>query len=859
MLVTSSRPSSACKRPKSTVRLFLQEASMEAWVRDARFALRQLRRSSGFALTALITLAFGIGATTAIFSIVEGVLLRPLPFFEPSRLVTLGDRLEGVDYGGESPYVTAPGARAYIRDTHAFTNLGAYQTLDYELSSSGDGSIQNPDRINAARLTASVFPTLGVAPLIGRVFTQAEDDGRQQVAILSYPTWRSRFHSNPGVLGRKILLDRKPYQIVGVMPRGFEFPLVPGQLSRSELWVPMSFTQPELVQGSGNWGYRLVGRLKPGITAAQAQQDAGTAAREIMANFPPALSARRIHPDVRPLDEDTVAEARPLIRVLFLAVIVVLFIACANLAGLFLVRVIRCRREISVRLALGATGQTVLRSWLAEALLLGIGGGVLGLAFSAAALHLGASLLPETLPRIGSIALDWRVAAFALGLSILTGLVCGIVPALSAARTSVGESLKEGGRTGSAGGAHARLRSALVIAELAVALVLLTASGLLLGSFEKMRSVDLGFKTGNALTASFSLPSERYSTQAAIDDFYLNLQDRLKQFRGVEAVGATSMLPASGVGGLATFTPEGYVPPKGAGLNVAWMPAVVGDYFAAQGVSIVRGRDFTPADRDGAPLAAIVSRNLAEHYWPGQDPIGKRLHRGPKEASLPWIAIIGEIDGVKQLPDAPAELQIYLPSSQTKADAGSFAPPNMLTGQFGSLVIRGAAPSAQLAKALQTAVRAIDPQLPLTQIESMDQVVSEGQASRRFNTALITAFAASAVLLALLGIYGVVAFSTASRKQEMAIRLALGSGRSGILRLILFSGARLGFAGCALGLVAAFFTMRLLRTLVFEVDVLNPWILFAASISILLVAILAAVVPAWRAAAVQPMEALRNE
>ena len=600
---------------------------MELLFQDVRYALRQLRKSPGFTLTAVLTLAFGIGATTAIFSIVEGVLLRPLPFPNQARLVTLGDRLEGVNYGADVPGVTAPGVRTYMRDTRAFSSLGGYQLSTYELSGQGD-----PAQINAARLTASMFPVLGVSPLMGRAFTQQEDESAQQVAVISYQTWHSRFHGDAHILGRKILLDRKPYEIIGVMPREFEFPLVPGQLNRSELWVPMSFTQAELIQGAGNWGYNLVGRLKPGVTPAQAQQDAVSAAQEIMRNFPPALSSRRIHPSVQPLDEVTVAQARPLVRTLFLAVIVVLFIACANLAGLLLVRVIRRRREISVRLALGASGAAVVRQSLVEALLLSISGGLLGLGLAWIALRVGVRFLPETLPRVSSIGLDWQVVAFALGLGVLTGVACGLIPAFAAARTGVNEALKEGGRTGTSGAGHARLRSALVVAELAVALVLLTASGLLMRSFEKMRSVGVGFHTDHTLTATYNLPRQQYSTQAAIDAFNLTMRTRLEQLPGVQAVGVTSMLPAADVEFLGTFTPEGYIPPKGAGLNLAWIPEVMGNYFQAQGIPMIRGRDFTPADRDGAPLVVIVNRALAEHYWPGQDPIGKRLHRGPIEA-----------------------------------------------------------------------------------------------------------------------------------------------------------------------------------------------------------------------------------
>jgi predicted permease len=828
---------------------------MESLPQDLRHALRQLSRLPGFALTAVLTLAFGIGATTAIFSIVEGVLLRPLPFSDPAQLVTLGDILEGVHYGADAPGVTAPGVRTYIRDTRAFSCLGAYQTSTYELSGLGD-----PEQINAARLTASMFPVLNVPPLMGRAFTQQEDDGSQPVAVLSYQIWRSAFRGDAQILGRKILLDRKPYEIIGVMPREFEFPLLPGLLNRSELWVPMSFTHAELVGGAGAWAYYMVGRLKPGVTAAQAQQDSVGAAQEIMRSFPPGLSSRRIHPLVQPLDETTVAEVRPLVRTLFLAVAVVLFIACANLAGLLLVRVIRRRREISVRAALGASAPAIVRQFLVEALVLSISGGLLGLALASIALRVGVRFLPETLPRISSIGLDWKVVAFALTLAAFTGLLCGLVPAFAAARTRVNEGLKEGGRTGTAGSAHARLRSALVVAELAFALVMLTAAGLLLRSFERMRAAGVGFHTDHTLTATYSLPQQQYSTQTAVDAFNLTLRTKLQQLPGVQAVGGTSLLPASGSDFQGTFTPEGYIAPRGAGLNLAWIPQVMGDYFQAQGIPIIRGRAFTAADREGAPLVTIVNRTLAEHYWPGENPIGKRLHRGPKEATLPWLTVVGEIGDVKQLAaDVPTQEQFYIPASQAKADAGVFAPPGFLAGNAGSIVLRGQLPPEQLIESLRDAVHSMDPQLPLSQVESMDRVVGEGQASRRFNTTLISAFAAAAVLLAMLGIYSLVAFSAMLRTHEMAIRLALGSQRSSVMRLILVSGAKLGAAGCGIGTLAAFLATRLLRSFLFQVDALDPVILVLAAASIFLLTLAASVIPARRAAAIEPLEALRTE
>ncbi len=381
----------------------------------------------------------------------------------------------------------------------------------------------------------------------------------------------------------------------------------------------------------------------------------------------------------------------------------------------------------------------------------------------------------------------------------------------------------------------------------------------MLRSFEKMREVDLGFQPEHGLTASYSLPRQQYSTQATIDSFNKALRTRLEQLPGVRAVGITSLLPASGTTYLATFTPEGYIAPKRVRLNIAWIPEVQGNYFAAQGIPILRGRAFTDEDRAGSPLVIIVSRALAERYWPGQDPIGKRLHRGPAEADLPWLTIVGEIDGVKQLADEPSQMEIYFPSEQIKAVEGSFAAPDMLTGTSGSVVVSGSLPPESLADSLRGIVHSLDPQLPLTNVQSMERIVSEGQAPRRFNTALISAFAMAAVLLALLGVYSVVAYSAAARTQEMAIRLALGSSRPSMMHLIVVSAAKLGLAGCGLGLLAAFFTTKLMKSFLFQVEALDPVVLVAAAGLIFLLTLAASLVPARRAAAVEPISALRSE
>lgn len=824
---------------------------------DTRYTLRQLRRSPGFTVTAILMLALGIGATTAIFSIVEGVLLRPLPFPDTDRLVILGDVLEGSHCAScTQSSVTARDIRNYMRDTESFSHLGGYRQRLFELSGTGD-----PAAVNATRMSGEVFAALGVPPLLGRTFTQQEDEEGQQVAVLSYGMWRSRFYGDANVLGSKILLYRKPYTVIGVMPRDFEFPLNPGNVNQSELWLPLSLQPEEFTAGSaGSWNSRMVGRLKPGITAEQAQSDAERVAQETMRDYPAYMRSLRIHAVVTPLHEDTVGQARPLVRTLFFAVIAVLLIACANLAGLLLVRSIRRRREIAVQLALGARAATLLRQAIVESMVLSIAGGVIGLALAAGAVRVGVSLLPQTLPRVNEIGLDWPVVLFALGLALLTGFLCGLAPAFAAIRTSVNETLKEGGRTGTSGSGHARLPSTLVVAEIAVALTLLTASGLLLRSFEKMRDEKLGFRPDNSLAALYVLPQQRYAIQSAIDEFTRTLLNDVGQLPGVDAVGITSFLPAAGNNWSIAFTIEGYVSPKGAGLNMAAMSLVESDPFEALGIRVRRGRVFTESDNAGSPLVVIVNRKMAERYWRGQDPIGKRLRRGMPETSTPWMTVVGEVDDVKLgLRDAETTPQVYQPVTQTVASEGVFASPGELSAADGWIVLRSRMAPEEMQDTLRATVRKIDPQLPLYRMQTMEHAISQSEAPRRFNTALISSFAIAAALLSVLGIYGVIAFSVALREQEMAVRMALGCQRSGVVLFILSSGVRLAAVGCGLGLLGAVASSRLLRSFLFEVSPFDPGVLALSAIAMLLLALAASALPARRASSTDPMLALRGE
>ncbi len=822
---------------------------------DLKLVFRQLRKSPGFAITAVMMLAFGIGATTAIFSIVDGVLLRPLPFPDPGRLVTLGDQLRGTDWGRQDPGpVTCPEVVKYTRDTRSFSSLGGYNFQSFELSGIGE-----PAQVDATRMTAGVFSALGVPPQMGRVFTPEEDVQKVQVAVLSYATWKSRFNGDRQILGRKILLDRKPYLIIGVMPRNFEFPLISGRLNRSELWVPMSFSAEQLSpQAEGSWYVEMVGRLKPGVTVAQAQSDAQRVADEIMRNYPPELASFHFRSVVYPLRQITVVQARPLLTILFLAVAVVLLIACANLAGLLLVRAIRAHREIAVRLALGAPTLTLLRQMMLESLVLSVSGGVLGIGLAAIGLFIGKGLLPETLPRIDDIVLNWTVVGFAFFLAVFTGVLCGLAPGFAALRTNVNKSLKEGGHSSSAG-SHTRLRSVLVVSEIAVALVLLTASGLLLRSFEKMSTVNLGFRPEHVTTAVYSLPQKQYSTQVQVDGFNNELLRHLRQLPGAEAVGLTSTLPVTG-DGIESFVVDGYVDPKGSNVTTASPSQVLGDYFRAMGISLLHGRYLAESDNASGQLVVIVNHEFAEHYWPHQNPIGKRMRVGTQQTKTPWMTVVGEVADAKlNSPDVDASEQFYQPVAQLEKDAGALASPTNVSGNGGYIVLRSALPPQQMENALRAAVRSIDAQLPLTQVQTMEQVVSQSEAPRRFNTVIISSFALAAVLLAVLGIYSIIAFSVTSRGQEMAIRLALGSQRSGIVRLVLQSGIKLALVGCAFGLAGAAAASTLLRSFLFGVSPFDPLVMIVATSVVFVLALIVSALPARRAASANPVHALRGE
>ena len=827
------------------------EQDMFALLRDFRFAVRRLRQTPAFSLTVILTLALGLGATTAIFSLVEGILLRPLPFVDADRLVLLGDHL------GNSPSsgVTAVEIATYAKSTSAFSSMGATAPAHFELS--GDNTIAGEAaEIPAGRLAASVFPTLGVQPILGRVFNQQEEDADKPLAVISYALWLNRYHCDPHVLGSTIVLDRKPYSIIGVMPRTFEYPLQTGYLDQSQLWVPLSLTAQELDPESGLWGYHIVARLKPGVSLHQAAQDADRVAGQIMRNFPASKSALRIRGDVELVREEAVSSVRPLLRTLFVAVIVVLLIACVNVAGLLLVRAIRMRRNFAVRLALGAHSKAILRESVLEGLLLSFAGGLLGLAFAAIAIRTALHLLPDSMPRLNSIAMDGGVVAFGLLLSLVTGTLCSLAPAFAALQTNLTESLKEGARTEMGAASHGGLRSALVVAEIAIALVLLTVSGAFLRSFQKMRAVDPGFRPAHVLVAGYELPKKQYATNDAVDAFERMVVERLSAKPGIVAASITTTLPTEFYGA-SSYTIEGE-PASTWKLKFALFTSTYGDYFRTMDIPLLEGRTFTIDDRDNTLPVVIVNESMAKQNWPGQSAIGKRMHAGNPHKPMPWAMVVGVVADTKVGGrDEPDKEQWYIPALQSATLNGRDTGGQLTRATRGYVTLRSPLPPEQMAQTLRSTVAGIDRQLALQQVQPLSDVLADTEAPRRFNTDLITSFALAALLLAFTGIYAVVAFSVSLRTQEIAIRIALGAQRTSIARLVLIAGAKLALLGCVLGVLGSFAVSRVVNAFLFDVSATDPLVYSVAALTMLLLALLASALPAARAAAADPVDALR--
>ncbi|MEK6322889.1 MAG: ABC transporter permease [Acidobacteriota bacterium] len=800
---------------------------MENLLQDLRYGFRLLLKRPGFTAIAVVTLALGIGANTAIFSVVNAVLLRPLPFTDPDRLVLFYGTNRQMGFSGQWA-VCDPDYPDWKAQSESFGHIAAYQRKFFNLT---DGS--EPERVLASSVDADLFSLLGVQPAMGRTFTAEEGQpDHEGVAVISHKLWQRRFGSDPAAIGKLVRFDGKSHTVIGVMPSGFEFP------TQTEVWTPLVLTSD-----CSNAFNQVVARLKPGVPLKQAQEDAGVIFRRLAERHPKRDAESEL--TVIPLQEFVVAGTRPVLLVLLGAVSLVLLIACANVANLLLARAASRQREMAIRRALGASRWRIVLQLLVESVILSLFGGALGVLFAVWGLEGLLVFLPEGVPRAETIGIDVVVLAFALAASLLSGIIFGLAPALHSSKTDLSRSLKEGERSVSETRSRRRVRSALVISEFALAMVLLISAGLLIQSFIRLIEVKPGFDPRNLLTMNVILPP-RYEKPAAMANFYRTAIERFQNVPGVRAAGAVFGLPLGDMGVRGDFTIEGQ-PPPAAGVNASKLVVSTG-YFRAMGIPLVRGRFFTDADTDKSAQVVILSENMAEIFWPGENPIGKRLHLGFR--SKPMCTVAGVVANVHQNGFAKnAPLAIYMPDTQ--------APVFLLNAA--AFVVRTETDPQALASTFRRELQEVDNELPLYDVRTMDQLVSRSVSEPRFNMVLLAVFAGLALALASIGIYGVVAYSVAERTREIGIRMAMGAQADDVVKLVLKQGTMLISIGVALGLVAAFAVTRVISSFLFGVSATDPATFAGIALLLGVVALIACYIPARWATKVDPMVALRYE
>lgn len=806
---------------------------------DLRYALRQLRANPTFAVVIILTLALSIGANSAIFSVIDGVLIKSLPYRQPDRLVR-------VFFTGPA-YPKFPLNPFDFRDFRArsksFDGLAAFTRADLQLSGSG-----RPVRLHGFRITSGYFRVLGLTPELGREFdAKAEIPGNGQQVILSDRIWRERFAAAPDILGRKITLDEQPYTVVGVMPPGTAHPgneyqpLAYGE--DVDAWSPFTFEGDPARRGSHFM--EVIGRLKPGATIAQANAELNTLLTQIGNEHGGYGDWKML---VVSLNDEVVGATRPLLLVLLGAVAMVLLIACANAANLMLTRAAARQREIAVRMALGAPRARVVRQLLTESLLIASVGGLLGLVMAVAGVHLLVAFLPANFPRAHDIHVSAPVFLFTLLVSVGTGILFGLAPALQASRTDPREGLHSGSRSTTAGGRQTRLRNTLVISEVSLACVLLIGAGLMLRSFLNLLRLNPGFQADHVITAMLSLPHERYNTPLQTLQFIQQLPENVRALPGVESAGLGSDIPWTGYDDNAGFNIEGKQPPPHQDFHGRYHMATP-EYFRSLGIPLIGGRFFTDSDNANAPLVVIVNQAMAELYWPGENAVGKRItfEDHPKEKD--WLRIVGVVGSVKDQPNSPgAEPAFWWPFLQSPV------------GQFNLLlVVRTNADPQLLTNAIRQQVARLDPALAVADIRTMDQIVTASVSTPRFAFFLVGLFGALAIILAAIGTYGVIAYSVSQRTAEFGLRMALGAQRFDVLRLVLLQAGKLVLAGTAAGILLALVLAQALRSLIYHVSPADPLTFAAIGIAVVFVAILASYIPARKATQADPMAALRAE
>jgi putative ABC transport system permease protein len=823
---------------------------VEALIQDIRYGLRMLARNPGFTAVAVLTLALGIGANTAIFRIVNAALLRPLPFEDSARLVLLHEGLPKAGFPKMS--FSPPDLVVFAREQKTFSELGAFLNEHKDISGQGE-----PDRVIVSRISATLFPMLGAQPVLGRRFAPEEDTPGHPVAILSYAIWQRRYGGNANILGQRIALDRQPYTVIGVMRRQFSFPL-PGlgdNGSPADLWVPMAVTPSELQEWGGLYMTGVVGRLRPGMTLDQARAEANSLAPGILASYPAsirnAVPGVELEISVSAFHDEVVASVRTLLLLLMAAVSFVLLIACANIATLLLSRAAARQKEIAIRTALGATRSRLARQMLTESFLLAFAGGALGFFLAVGMRNLLLAMVPSSIPLPNSIALSGSIFAFAVVGSAFAAILFGLAPTLEVLSPSTQAPLQEGGRGGTPDRSHRRAQELFVTAEFALALLLTVGAGLLIRSFAKLLKTSPGFRPDHLLTLNIPLPRQAYSRASQLREFYEELVARASNLPGVESATVSTDLPLH-ASEMVSFAVEGRS--EGKGLKATCQTWVIGNYLRTMGIPLIQGRWFGPEDRMGSQPVAVISAYTARTLWPGQNAIGKRIRWG----GGPWQTVVGVVGDVKEGPlDRPLVPHVYRPYNQ--ADDGLIEDDPFGDWHAMNLVMRTQADPLSLTSAAVGQIRSLDPQLAVANIRTMTQLISSAVAGPKFNTFLLGVFAGVALFLAGIGVYGVLAYSVSQQTHEIGIRMALGARPTSIMRLILTEGTRLALIGSGGGAVAAFFLMRLMSSLLYGVSPTDPVTFAGVAIVLTGVALLASYIPARRATKVDPMVALRYE
>ena len=814
---------------------------LDTTVQDLRFGARALRRNPAFAAIAVLTLALGIGANAAIFSVVNAVLLEPLPWREPDRAVMIWSKWVAFD----KTWVATGEVVDYRRRASTLSEVAAWG--DGQVNLTGDGE---PERVAAGNVSANLFPTLGVAPLLGRTFTATEDlPNGPSLVVLSHSLWSRRYAADPNIAGRTIQINGRAYEVTGVMPQDFVLPTDDQNPSPSQLWLPLQMDPASMDHGSH--GFYAAARLKPGATVQQAAEELHGIA---VAMTNEGLYPRPMKFDtvVLSLEDEVVGSVRPAIWLLFGAVAFLLLIACANVANLLLARAEGRQREIAVRAALGASGLRVMRQLLTESLVLTGVATVLGLALAFAGVRFVAWWNPASVPRVAGVRLDMTVLVFTAIVAVMTSIVFGLAPALRALRVDLTESLKDGAQGASSGGARQRFRSGLVVFEMALAVVLLVGAGLMLRSLWSLQHVPLGLDPSRVLTMRLSLPQSSYGSPEQVVDFFSRLLDNVRGFPGVASAGAVRALPLGSTIGDFGLRVEGYTPTPGTGAKGDWQIATPG-YLESMGERVVRGRPITADDKSDTMLVALINEEMARLYWNGRDPIGGRIKIGGGAQDRPWVTVVGIVGNVRHngITGAVKE-KFYVPHTQWHKSIGN--PIRDMT-----LVVKAQADPNPLVAPVRQAIRSLDPNLPVADIRTMDDVVAATMSAPRFTGMLLGVFAGLALILSAIGIYGVLSYVVSRRTREIGIRVAIGAGRGQVLKLVLGSGVALALIGIAIGLAAAALFSKAMSTLLHDVKPLDPPTFIAVALSLTAVAIAASLVPAWRATRVDPVRALKAE